>query len=60
MLTNTIKFMFAMHSKNLVQSAMILRPEHKRYVKLHPTKVEKYVRTTRTPEPLAFKIHQGS
>ncbi len=37
---------------------MILRPEHDRNVKLHPIKVEKYIRTTQTPEPLAFKIHQ--
>ena len=60
MLTNTIKFMFVLHSKKLVQSSMILRPEYKRYVGLHPKKAEKYVRTTQTPEPLAFKIHQSS
>jgi hypothetical protein len=49
MLTNTIKFMFALHSKSLVQSSMILRPEHQRYVGLHPKKVEKYIRTTQAP-----------
>lgn len=39
MLTTTIKFMIGLHSKKLVQSAMLLRPQNNRNIKLHPLQV---------------------
>lgn len=58
LLTNNIKFMIGLHSRKLVESSMLLRPEHHRNIRLHPIKVEKYVRSTQAAEPLAFKIHK--
>jgi hypothetical protein len=49
MLSNTIKFMMSLHSKKLVQSSMLLRPQHNRNVKLLPKHVEKLVRMTQAP-----------
>jgi hypothetical protein len=57
MLSNTIKFMFTLHSKKLVESAMLLRPQLNRYRKLNPSKASLLVNTTQPPEPLSFKIH---
>ena len=60
LLTKNLKFFVGLHSRKLVESSMLLRPEHNRYTKLHPIKVEKFVRMTQAPEHLAFKIHKSS
>jgi len=61
MFNNVLKYCFAgLTSKRLVQSAMILRPQYQKNVKLHPGNVEKLVRTTKTPDALAYKIHEAS
>ena len=48
----------SLNSKKLVQAAMLLRPQHRRFDKpLHPSQVNKLVTITQPPKPLLYKIH---
>lgn len=48
----------SLRSKKLVEAALMLRPEHRKFTKaLHPRYIKKLVNITQEPKPLAYKIH---
>ena len=48
----------SLNSKKLIQAAMILRPQYKRFErKLHPQQVTKMTQITQQPQPLSYQIH---
>lgn len=48
----------SLRSKRLVNAAMMLRPQYKKFEKrLHPTYLNKLVQITEEPKPLQYKIH---
>jgi large subunit ribosomal protein L49 len=50
--------MSLLHSKRLVISSMLFREQYKRLERrLHPSYINKLIKTTKAPQPLLYKLH---
>lgn len=45
-------------TKTQVLNNMLLREPYQRFKRMHPMTIKRLLKTTQTPEPLSFKLHQ--